>query len=888
MVNSFIPVIERLRGFWKAVDFKTVKSASFIFYLICWYIVYYFLLYAMNHNTGWVGIWMVFLGLIWFSVNRNIINAIHPPVEVILGLIFILHIVTYSYLNLNFAHLLSAGINTGLESRLPGFFTFFLLGLLTLLFGLLLTLNNTAVITLPPASNNNTDATKKTAIYYRQSVIFWYALIGMLGHQLVFFENLIYLYVFEFFLFLLLLNKTSWLERLSRYELYISFVIFLVLFLFMQDPQSFQKVKMLEIQYKVTWFSFPLYLHLLIKLYFLALLVKIPIVVIYNHASLARKLSMAGLLQSTFPQFFQFIFLICIFFYFISGWQADRLQQSLQDETEQIRGGNITSSYNYFQVNIRPDDQSLLCSGYAPFVLRQPFSSEGVIVLSKSRIGLEESEKKEDYFFYVKGGDSSLTSLCLIKIDTTLINYWSQKLNVLAGNGLICYPYSPKDWQDFLYKQDFLKSESNFRIYPFSFLSRNRSWSVISRIDDKPDSGTRIVIMGQENYFGNQKFVLGRVFLPVMSGADTHLSYFAFDIYLALTITFWTSTLAKIILILILLFFLLNFFIIGRVTKFGDQINKIIIQKFQHLKSGIKEISSGNLEYKFKMEGEDEFVELARHFNQMGDRLKVTIAEAREKDRLDQELQIARQVQLSLLPEKLPRIAGYQIAAAIQTANEVGGDFYDVLQLGDHQYLFTIGDVSGKGSSAAFYMAQIISLLRFSQQFTFEPKEVVLRLNQYFATQIKDRQIFITAIVGILDTEKNTVQLVRAGHPLPIFIPGNARKEIRELRCTGLGIGLTDDRQKYEESLQVVTVDLDAADMLLFYTDGVIEAARPAAGQSVTGMEVFGERRLKDILNTVRGEKAQNVLLTLTKELKIFYADHPWVDDHALLIIQKS
>jgi serine phosphatase RsbU (regulator of sigma subunit) len=95
--------------------------------------------------------------------------------------------------------------------------------------------------------------------------------------------------------------------------------------------------------------------------------------------------------------------------------------------------------------------------------------------------------------------------------------------------------------------------------------------------------------------------------------------------------------------------------------------------------------------------------------------------------------------------------------------------------------------------------------------------------------------------------------------------------EIKELRCTGLGIGLTDNQQKYEESLQVVTVDLDAADMLLFYTDGVIEAARPAAGQSVTGMEVFGERRLKDILNTLRGEKAQNVLLTLTKELKIFY-----------------
>ncbi len=888
LANSLIPIIKRLRGFWKEIDFKTVKSASFIFYLVSWYIVYYFLIYAINHNTGWIGIWIIFLGFIWFTVNRNIINTINPPVEVILGLILFLYIITFSYLSLNYNNLLSAGLSTGLESRLPGFFTFFLLGLLTLLFGLLLILNNSVAIIPPGANNNYNNNSKQSVIYYKQAVIFWYALIGMLGHQLVFLENLIYLYVFEFFLLLLLLNKTSWLERLSRYELYTYFVIFLVIFLFIHDPAGFQKVKMLEVRYKLTWFSFPLYLHLLIKLYFLALLVKIPIVVIYNHASLARKLSMAGLLQSSFPQFFQFLFLICIFFYFISGWQADKLRQSLQDEVDQIRAGNIVNSLNHYQVNIRPDDQSLLCSGYAPFMLQQPFGTEGVIVLSKSRIGLEESEKKEDYFFYVKGGDTLLTSLYLIKIDTNLINYWSQKLTVLAGNGLICYPYSPKDWQDFLYKHNFLESESNFRIYPFSFLSRNSSWSVISQIKTDPEFDAHILIIGRENYFGDQKFIIGRVFLPVMNSADTNLPYFAFDIYLAFTTAFWNSTLAKIILILILLFFVLNFFIIGRVTKFGDQINKIIIQRFQQLKSGIKEISSGNLEYKFKIEGEDEFVELAHHFNQMGDRLKKTIAEVREKDRLDQELQIARQVQLSLLPEKLPQIPGYRIAASIQTATEVGGDFYDVLPLGNHQFFFTIGDVSGKGFSAAFYMAQIISLLHFSQQFIFEPKEVVLRLNQYFATQIKDRQIFITAIVGILDTEKNIVQFVRAGHPLPIFIPGNERKEIKELRCTGLGIGLTNSRQKYEESLQVVTVDLHAEDMLLFYTDGVIEAARPSSDQTSASMEVFGEQRLKEILNTLRGEKPEQVLLTLIKELKIFYKDHPWVDDHTLLVIQKT
>jgi serine phosphatase RsbU (regulator of sigma subunit) len=850
-------------------------------------LVYYFLIYALNHNSGWIGIWIVFLGFLWVTVNRNIIGAIKPPVELILGLIIFLYIIAFFYLNLNYNRLLSTGITTGLEARLPGFFTYFLLGLLTLLLGLLFILNSPLSFIRPGVNYNNSGSSRSLVSSYKETSIFWYAVIGMLGHQLVFFENLIYLYVFEFFLLFLLLNKTGWLEKLTRYELYIYFIIFLVIFIFIQDPASFQKVKMLEVRYKLTWFSFPFYLHLLIKLYFLALLVKIPIVVIYNHASLARKLSMAGLLQSSFPQFFQFLFLISIFFYFISGWQADKLRQLLQDEVDQIRAGNIISTCTHYHLNIRPNDQALLCSGYAPFTLYHPFNNEGVIVLNKIRTGQEESEKKEDHFFYIKGNDTLQTSLDLVKIDTNLIKYLSQRLNVLAGNGLICYPYAPKDWQDFLYKLSFLKSESSIRLYPFSFLSKNKDWSVISLIKSRTAYNTHARIRAQENFLGDQKFIIGRVFLPVLSGNEEQLPYFAFDVYLAFTPEIWTSTLAKITLLLVLLFFALNFFVIGRVTKFGEQINKIIIERFQQLKSGIKEISAGNLDYKFKMEGEDEFVELARHFNQMGDRLKKTIAEAREKDRLDQELQIARQVQLSLLPEKLPKIHGYQIAAAIQTANEVGGDFYDVLKLSDHQFLFTIGDVSGKGSSAAFYMAQIISLLRFTQQFIFEPKEVVLRLNQYFATQIKDRQIFITAIVGILDSEKNIVQFVRAGHPLPILIPGDRHKDIKELRCTGLGIGLTDSRQKYEESIQVTTLGLSSEDMLVFYTDGVIEAARPSSDQFNTSMEIFGEKRLKDILTAAREENAQQVLLTLINELKKFYKDHPWVDDHTLLVIQK-
>ena len=886
---SLSSIQERMRKFRSEIDFQSLKSISFIFHLCAWFIVYYFLIYALNLHSGWIWIWMMFLGYFWFNLNRDIFRFINPPVEVLLGLVVIFYILIFPHLNSVFTNIVSAGSMIVPTSKLPGFITYFLLGVLTLIVGLILTLNSPASPVKTATGQNHQPSSPQDKSEFQQSVIFWYILIGLLAHQMIFFESIYYLYIFEFFLLFLLLNKTIWLEKLSRYELWTYFILFLIVFFFIQNPTGFQKVKLLEAGYKLTWFSFPLYLHLLIKLYFLALLIKIPIVLVYNHASLARKLSMAGLFQSTFPQFFQFLFLISIFFFFISGWQADNLREIVQNEFDQIRTGNMDSSYAHYTLTIRPGDQSFLCSGYAPFTLRQPFSENGIIALTKTRTATEDEGKKEDYFFYTKGMDTVLTSIYLVKIDTQLVNRMSGKLNVPAASGLICYPYAPKEWQDFLYKLDFLKSGSDLRIYPFSFLSKNSFWSVVSRSEKSTDFTARIRIMGQENYFGDQKFVIGRIFMPVMKSDETQLPYFAFDIYLALTTSFWTSTLVKITFALVLLFFLLNFFIIGRVGKFGEEITKIIVQRFQQLKSGIKEISAGHLDYKFQMEGEDEFVELARHFNQMGDRLKRTIAEAREKDRMDQELQIARQVQLSLLPEKLPEIPGYQIAANIQTANEVGGDFYDVLSLGNNRYLFTVGDVSGKGSSAAFYMAQIISLLRYSQQFTLEPLEIVLRLNEYFATQIKDRQIFITAIIGILDSQKDSIQFVRAGHTLPILIPGDKRKEISELKCEGLGIGLTNSRQKFEETLQLVKMDLAEDDMLLFYTDGVVEAARPGSNpEDVEKMEIFGEKRLKGILSVARGRNAKEVLSILSNELNSFYGNHPSVDDHTLLIIQKS
>jgi len=356
-------------------------------------------------------------------------------------------------------------------------------------------------------------------------------------------------------------------------------------------------------------------------------------------------------------------------------------------------------------------------------------------------------------------------------------------------------------------------------------------------------------------------------------------------------LSFFTSTLSSYILLLLIGYALVNFVVVKRMVKFGSEINRIIVQKFNQLRKGIREIASGNLDYKVKVEGEDEFVELAERFNQMGDKLKESIAEAREKERLQQELAIARQVQLDMLPATLPDIQGFKIAATLKTANAVGGDFYDVVQLDDDQFLFTIGDVSGKSTSAAFYMAQCICLFRYSQQFTGKPHEIATRLNRYFSDPMIDRQVFITAIIGLVDVKSGSLRFVRAGHPPPFLLPAKKSRKINEVKFQGLGIGLQRTGDLFEKYLEDGVLNLEAGDSVIFYTDGIVEASRPYPGDAEDvddELQFFGEEQFVRLLQGLRGHGPSEILNKVTAELDAFYNGAAPVDDYTLLVIQKK
>ncbi len=879
----FLQILKRYQKWWKDIYLVEIRSTRFIFHLSGWLVTFYFIISSVElDNLKWMQVWIVFHIFFWYQLNRTIVRDIDPPV----GLLLIIAIVFSSLQNLFLSNVLKT-IPTELSL---GFFPTLILALQVITFSLIIIIDSNTLKTFDKQADvNKFSSTHRAPKKVKQKSLILYTIIGYFAYQIVFFEYEYISIIFQIFLVVTFLNKSKWLEKLSRSELIIYFWLLIAVFYFYRNPTGLETVNFLEVKQKVTWFGLPFYLHLLVKMYLLAVIIKIPIVIIYNHATLSRKMWIAGLFQSTFPQFIQFIFLCFVFFSLISSWQAENIREALDRQMEQIKSGNISQTLTYEKVSLQSGTASINLTEYLPFNFLDEDKEHGILSLRKTHKQAKRDFNKDDYFLYLKSYEEDRNILYLVKLDTAFVTLLTKDVSFLAGSGLILYPFAPKEWQRFIFGLNIYDTNEITKIYPFGILSLNHSWSILSTRKTDDSKEIKVKIFGSEDIFGNQKFILGRLFTPVSNITSENQAYFAFDIYLNLQSIFSPSAVGKAIWGLLLLFFLFNTLVIGQVGKFGSQINKIIVQKFAQLKIGIQQIAKGNLDYQFKMEGEDEFVELAGHFNEMSKKLKHTISEAREKDRLDHELKIARQVQMSLLPSKLPEIERYQIAASIITANEIGGDFYDIVAIEKNKYLFTIGDVSGKGSSAAFYMAQFISLLRYSAQFTNQPDEIAIRMNRYFSTQIEDRQIFITAIIGILDLTKNHLEFVRAGHMLPFLLPGNKKKPISEIQIDGLGLGLTKAQQTFKKKIKLSTVKLQPGDMVVFYTDGVVEAARPPSiDDNESEIVVYGDNRFNDLLRHSRALSVTELMTVCTNDLNSFYAGNPRVDDHTLLFLQRN
>jgi serine phosphatase RsbU (regulator of sigma subunit) len=228
-------------------------------------------------------------------------------------------------------------------------------------------------------------------------------------------------------------------------------------------------------------------------------------------------------------------------------------------------------------------------------------------------------------------------------------------------------------------------------------------------------------------------------------------------------------------------------------------------------------------------------------------------AETLRRERLDNEMRVARMIQNALLPKELPNLVNWEVGAYYQPAREVGGDFYDFFYFGDGRLGLFIGDVTDKGVPAAMVMTTTISLLRAVARQVSSPGEILRRVNDLLEPDIPDR-MFVTCLCAILDPATGTLMFANAGHSLPVKRTDHG---VVELRATGIPLGLMPDME-YEE----LEADIAPGECLIFYSDGLIEAHNP-------DREMFGSERLFTMLDG-DVKDSQSLINCLLSELKAF------------------
>ncbi len=242
-----------------------------------------------------------------------------------------------------------------------------------------------------------------------------------------------------------------------------------------------------------------------------------------------------------------------------------------------------------------------------------------------------------------------------------------------------------------------------------------------------------------------------------------------------------------------------------------------------------------------------------------------------ERARIEQELQVARSIQQASLPKEVPTFEGWQISPFYQPAREVGGDFYDFLELQDGQLGLIVGDATGKGVPAALVMASTRSMLRAVAQSSESPGDVLRKVNDPLVTDIPPN-MFVTCFYAILDPKRGSLSYANAGHDVP-YLHRNGDAE--ELRARGMPLGLMPG-MSYEEK----ETTLEPGEAALVYSDGLVEAHDPKG-------EMFGFPRLQALVAEHAEERSLGDILL--EELYSFVGEG-WEqeDDITLLTLRRS
>ena len=252
------------------------------------------------------------------------------------------------------------------------------------------------------------------------------------------------------------------------------------------------------------------------------------------------------------------------------------------------------------------------------------------------------------------------------------------------------------------------------------------------------------------------------------------------------------------------------------------------------------------------------------------------VEEVIEKERMEEELNIARDLQVSMLPADTPQVTGFEIAAYSVSAREVGGDFYDFIEMGANKAGMLIGDVTGKSVSGALVMSASRTLFRTLSEEELSVKDSMMRANQRLKKDVKSG-MFVALLYAVIDSQDKILTLCSAGQTQPIHVSAKTGEGVLvETRGDTFPLGILDD-SKYEET----RLQLETGDKIILYTDGIVEAMNEEE-------EIFGFDRLLEVVKNSQTMTAETLLDEIKGKVNEFAGSAPQHDDITIIVIQAT
>jgi serine phosphatase RsbU (regulator of sigma subunit) len=340
-------------------------------------------------------------------------------------------------------------------------------------------------------------------------------------------------------------------------------------------------------------------------------------------------------------------------------------------------------------------------------------------------------------------------------------------------------------------------------------------------------------------------------------------------------------TFGQILLILLAVVGVLFLIIQAMAFVMGLTLARSITGSVHELFAGTERVRHGDFTHKIAIRSRDQLGELAASFNSMTASIEELLEQKAEKERLEQELRIARSIQMSLLPQGSLSFPGVMLTGHCEPAREVGGDYYDFLPLGEKRMGILIADVSGKGTSAALYMAELKGLMLSLSELHASPRQLLIVANRIISKHL-DARSFITMTYAVVDLQVRTITIARAGHCPLVYVPGPhaASRAAVALQPDGMVLGLQfDTGELFDRTLVELTLPLGAGDLFLLYTDGISEAMN-------VDNDCFGETRLADLAQQHADLASDALRERILGEVRAFAGTAAQHDDMTMVLLK--